>query len=74
MPSELKVSLQMAQAGTVALLRVDLNFVLCRKANQAVCVPRQIAWEVPVRSRSQAVQTELILHDRMASIVQEFAD
>ena len=74
MPPELEVPLQMAQAGTVALLRVDLHFVLCRKANQAVCVPRQIAWEVPVRSRSQAVQTELMLHDRMASIVQEFAD
>jgi thiol-disulfide isomerase/thioredoxin len=74
MPPELEVPLQMAQAGTVALLRVDLNFVLCRKANQAVCVPRQVAWEVPVRSRSQAVQTALILHDRMASITQEFAD
>jgi hypothetical protein len=37
-------------------------------------VPRQIAWEVPVRSRSQAVQTELMLHDRMTSIAQEFAD
>jgi hypothetical protein len=71
---ELEVPLQTSQAGTVALLRVDLNFVLCRKGNQAVCVPRQIAWEVPVRSRSQAVQTELILHDRMASIAQEFAD
>jgi DNA-binding beta-propeller fold protein YncE len=74
MPPELEVPLQMAQAETVALLRVDLNFVLCRKVNQAVCVPRQIAWEVPVRSRSQAVQTELILHDRMASVAQEFAD
>jgi len=74
MPPELEVPLQMAQVGTVALLRVDLNFVLCRKSNQAVCVPRQVAWEVPVRSRSQAVQTELILHDRMASIAQEFAD
>lgn len=74
MPPQLEVPLQTAPAGTVALLRVDLNFVLCRKVNQAVCVPRQIAWEVPVRSRSQAVQTELILHDRMASIAQEFAD
>jgi thiol-disulfide isomerase/thioredoxin len=74
MPPELEVPLQTAPAGTVALLRVDLNFVLCRKGNQAVCVPRQIAWEVPVRSRSQAVQTELILHDRMVSIAQEFAD
>lgn len=74
MPPELEVPLQTARAGTAALLRVDLNFVLCRKGNQAVCVPRQIAWEVPVRSRSHAVQTELILHDRMASIAQEFAD
>jgi hypothetical protein len=74
MPPELEVPLQMAQAGAAALLRVDLTFVLCRKGDQAVCVPRQVAWEVPVRSRSQAAQTELILHDRMASIAQEFSD
>jgi len=74
MPPELEVPLQTAQAGAAALLRVDLKFVLCRKGDQAVCVPRQVAWEVPVRSRSQAIQTELILHDRMASITQEFAD
>ena len=71
---ELEVPLQTAHAGTAALVRVDLKFVLCRKGNQAVCVPRQIAWEVPVRSRSQAVQAELMLHDRMASIAKEFAD
>jgi hypothetical protein len=73
MPSAWAVPLQTAQAGVTALLRVDLTFVLCRKGDQAVCVPRQVAWEVPVRSRSQAVQTELILHDRMALIAQEFA-
>jgi DNA-binding beta-propeller fold protein YncE/thiol-disulfide isomerase/thioredoxin len=74
MPPELEVPVETAPAGVAALLRVDLKYVLCRKGDQAVCVPRQIAWEVPVRSRSQAVQTELMLHDRMTSIAQEFAD
>ena len=71
MTPELEVPVQTARAKEVALVRVDLKFVLCRKGDQAICVPRQVAWEVPVRSRSLAAQTELVLHDRMEAIPED---
>ena len=74
MAPQLAIPLQITQSGATALLRVDLSFVLCRKGDQAVCVLRQVAWEVPVRSQSQAAQTKLVLYDRMATIAREFAD
>jgi DNA-binding beta-propeller fold protein YncE len=59
------VSLHTAQEGTRAWLRVDLAFVACR---QSLCVPRQVAWEVPVRSQTGVTSSDLILHYRMPSL------
>ncbi len=74
MPSQVTVPLNVAQAGTSALVRVGLAFVLCRSGDEAVCVPRQVAWEIPVQSATQAMRTELLLHDRMATILNEFSE
>ncbi len=72
MPDEVTIPFKVSKAGTSALLRVDLGFVLCRLGDEAVCVPRQVAWEIPVQSASQAASAELTLHDRMASILNDF--
>ncbi len=74
MPAQVTVPFSVAQAGTSALLRVDLAFVLCRSGDEGVCVPRQVAWEIPVQSASRATHTELALHDRMASILNDFSE
>ena len=57
----------LAAAGRTATLRVDLSFVLCREGDEAICVPRQVAWEVPVQSHPAAVPVPPVLDDRMAS-------
>lgn len=74
MPAQVTVPLNVAQAGTSALVRVDLAFVLCRSGDEGVCVPRQIAWEIPVQSANWAARADLLLHDRMASILKEFGE
>ncbi len=72
MRAQLDVPLHVADAGHAALLRVHLSFVLCLGGDEGVCVPRQVAWEVPVRSQTHAAQAELVLHDRMISITRDF--
>lgn len=74
MPSQVVVPFNVAQAGTSALVRVDLAFVVCRAGDAGVCVPRQVAWEIPVQSAHQAARTELLLHDRMASLLHDFSE
>lgn len=72
MAAEVTIPFNVAKAGTSALLRVDLDFVLCRLGDEGGGVPRQVAWEVPVQSTSRAARAELALHDRMASILKDF--
>jgi hypothetical protein len=74
MPAQVTVPFNVAEAGTSALMRVDLAFVLCRSGDEGVCVPRQIAWEIPVQSANRAARVDLSLHDRMASILKEFGE
>jgi hypothetical protein len=69
---QLVVPLGVAAAGETAALRVDLSFVVCREGDEGVCVPRQVAWEVPVRSQPVATLAPLVLDDRMTSIRQTF--
>ena len=73
MPAQLKCRFRVAQAGTSALVRVDLAFVVCRSGDEGVCVPRQLAWEIPVQSvKHGRGHAELLLHDRMTSILHDF--
>ncbi len=72
MASDVTIPFNVAKAGTSALLRVDLGFVLCRLGDEGVCVPRQVAWEIPVQSASRAVQTKVALDDQMTSILKDF--
>jgi sugar lactone lactonase YvrE len=72
MRPRLLVPLDVAAAGRTAALRVDLSFVLCREGDEGICVPRQVAWEVPVRSQPAADPAQLLLDDRMTSIRQMF--
>ncbi|ETX04734.1 MAG: hypothetical protein ETSY2_27105 [Candidatus Entotheonella gemina] len=74
MPDQVTVPFNVARAGTSALVRVDLAFVLCRSGDEGVCVPRQVAWEIPVQSAKRAVRAELLLHDRMTSILNDFGE
>jgi hypothetical protein len=69
---QLVVPLDVAAAGETAALRVNLSFVVCREGDEGVCVPRQVAWEVPVRSQPVATLAPLVLDDRMTSIRQTF--
>jgi DsbC/DsbD-like thiol-disulfide interchange protein len=68
----LVVPLDVAAAGRTATLRVHLSFVLCRENNEGICVPRQVAWEVPVRSQAQVATAEVVLYDRMTSVRRTF--
>ncbi len=74
MPDQVTVPFNIARAGTSALVRVNLAFVLCRLGDEGVCVPRQVAWEIPVQSAKRATRAELFLHDRMASILNDFGE
>jgi DNA-binding beta-propeller fold protein YncE len=74
MPAQITVPFRVARAGTSALVRVDLAFVLCRSGDEGVCVPRQVAWEIPVQSAKRAARTELLLHDRMVSLLNDFSE
>ena len=65
MTPQLSIPLTVAQAGTRAVLRVDLAFVMCQVGQQTVCLPRQLAWEIPVQSRVEAAQSELVLAYRL---------
>ncbi|ETW94559.1 MAG: hypothetical protein ETSY1_34325 [Candidatus Entotheonella factor] len=72
MSDQVTVPFRAAQADTSALVRVDLAFVLCRSGDEGVCVPRQVAWEIPVQSANRAARVDLVLHDRMTSILNDF--
>ena len=74
MPAQVAMPFNVAQAGTSALVRVDLAFVVCRSGDESVCVPRQVAWEIPVQSAKQAARADLLLHDRMASLLHHFSE
>jgi len=37
-------------------------------------MPRQVAWEIPVQSADHATRAELLLHDRMTSILNDFGE
>ena len=68
----LVIPLDVAAAGRTAAFRLDLSYVLCREGDEGICVPRQVAWEVPVRSQAVAAPARLSLDDRMTSIRQTF--
>jgi DNA-binding beta-propeller fold protein YncE len=74
MPAQLTVPFHVARAGTAALVRVNLAFVVCRSGDEGVCVPRQVAWKIPVQSAKQAPPADLLLHDRMTSILNDFSE
>jgi DNA-binding beta-propeller fold protein YncE len=74
MPAQVAMPFNVAQAGTSALVRVDLAFVVCRSGDESVCVPRQVAWEIPVQSAKQAARADLLLHDRMTSLLHHFSE
>jgi DNA-binding beta-propeller fold protein YncE len=74
MPAQLAVPFDVARAGTSALVRVDLAFVVCRSGDEGVCVPRQVAWEIPVQSADRAAPVELVLHDHMTSVLKDFSE
>lgn len=65
MTPQVSIPLTVAQAGTRAVLRVDLAFVMCQVGQQTICLPRQLAWEIPVQSRVEAAQSELVLAYRL---------
>ena len=64
----LTITLDLTHAGAQAHLRVMLSFVACRVDNQALCLPRQVTWEIPVRSQPQARSSALILHYTMTAL------
>lgn len=72
MAADVTIPFDVAKEGTSALLRVDLGFVLCRLGDEGVCVPRQVAWEIPVQSVGRTAPAEVALHDRMTSILKDF--
>jgi hypothetical protein len=55
------VPVQVAAAGTQAVLRVDLTFVVCRIDNQGICALQDITWQVPVRSGTELRQSDVSL-------------
>jgi hypothetical protein len=65
MTPQVSIPLTVAQAGKRAVLRVDLAFVMCQVGQQTICLPRQLAWEIPVQSRVEAAQAELVLAYRL---------
>jgi hypothetical protein len=59
--AETVVPFRIAAAGTQAVLRVALTFVVCRIDNQGICALQDVAWEVPVHSQTRVMQSEVVL-------------
>jgi DNA-binding beta-propeller fold protein YncE/peroxiredoxin len=59
--SEVRIPLRIASQEGQGHLQVELAFVACSAKAQGVCVLRQVRWDVPVRSRIQARQSEVLL-------------